>query len=160
MGWRKIESPKIPNAKVCSDPPEDERDIVIIVVKNPAANMLFFVPQPLDPFTSWDHLREMECTLALADGSANFSSHHLDVTIIWKFEVVDTGHDAGQVVVRGVRWLARLANNSEHGSKSFEACRKMLANLFETKRHRGQPTTNGKLGAARNKLQEIATLLI
>lgn len=75
---------------------------------------------PLDqrpPFGS----RQMEGTLALLDSSEELLPHHVNVAIVGKFEIVDTSHDARQIIVRRVGWLAGLAHHREHRRQALEA---------------------------------------
>jgi hypothetical protein len=62
----------------------------------------------------------MESSLAFVDGETEPLPHNIDATVIWKLEVVDASHDAGEVLVRCVRRLARFADNCEHWGQCFE----------------------------------------
>lgn len=66
-------------------------------------------------------LGKMKSALALFDSYAEFLAEHIHVAIIWHLEVVDAGHDGGEVVIRCVWWLAGLADDSEHGCERLEA---------------------------------------
>lgn len=67
-------------------------------------------------------LREMKRALTLANSDTKLLAKHLYAAVVWHFEVINTGHYGGEVVVGCVRWLARFADNGEHGSESSEAC--------------------------------------
>ena len=63
----------------------------------------------------------MESALSFSNSSVKPLPHHVQVRVIGQLKVVDTCHDAGQVVVRGVRRLAGLTHDSEHGREALEA---------------------------------------
>ena len=76
----------------------------------------------------------MKSTLSFSDGGIDLCSHHLNIAVVWELEIIDTGHDGRQVVVRGVWWLAGLADNGEHGGEGFEACGKVLVYVMSAGR--------------------------
>lgn len=47
--------------------------------------------------TSW--LRKVESTLAFLDCNVEFLSENLNAAVVWHFEVVDTRHDAREIVI-------------------------------------------------------------
>jgi hypothetical protein len=63
----------------------------------------------------------MESTLAFLDGNSELLSKNIHGTVIWHFEVVDTCHDTGEVIVRCVRRFAWLANDREHWCEALES---------------------------------------
>jgi len=66
--------------------------------------------------------RQMKRPLTLLDGHSQFRSKHLQRAVIGQLEIVDAGHDARKVLVRGQRRFCRLANDREHWRQCFEAC--------------------------------------
>ena len=83
----------------------------------------------------------MERALALLGGHDQFPLQHLLCAVIGQLEIVDTSHDAWQIVVRTVRGLTRLADNREHWRKTLESA-------------------NGQSRTASDELQEITSLRI
>jgi len=71
--------------------------------------------------TDINSLWQMESSLSFLNGSIHTTSHHVQVGVIGQFEIVNTCHDARQIVVRCVRRFAWLTNHSEHWCKSLEA---------------------------------------
>jgi len=67
------------------------------------------------------HSREVEGSLALLDSGEELLPHDVDVGVVGQLEVVDARHDAGEVVVRRVGRLARLADHREHWGQALEA---------------------------------------
>jgi hypothetical protein len=64
----------------------------------------------------------MEGALTFLDGGKEPPPQHLDVSIVGKLEVIDTSHDSGKVIVRGIRRLARLAHHGKHGCQTLKTC--------------------------------------
>lgn len=67
-------------------------------------------------------LRQMESTLSFLNCGVHTTFHNVQIAVIGQFEIIDTGHDTREVVVWRVRWLAGLANHSEHWSQALESC--------------------------------------
>jgi hypothetical protein len=63
----------------------------------------------------------MESALTLLHGDGQLLTQNVDGAVVGHLEVVDTGHDGGQVVVRCVWWFAGFANDGEHGCEVLEA---------------------------------------
>ena len=42
--------------------------------------------------------------------------------IVRELEVVDAGHNTGEVIVRSERWLARFTDHGEKRCQTLEAC--------------------------------------
>ena len=70
-------------------------------------------------------LRKVERALALLNSSVEPGAQDIDVAVIGHLEVVDASHDGREEIVRGVGSLGGLADNSEHGRKRFETCKKI-----------------------------------
>ena len=66
-------------------------------------------------------LREMKGSLTFLDGRVQLSAHNVKISVVWQLEIVDTGHDAGKVVIGRVGRFARLADDGEHWSQTLEA---------------------------------------
>lgn len=64
----------------------------------------------------------MESTLAFLDGDGETSLQSGQVTIVWEFKVIDTGHHAGEIVIRCVWVFAWAAHDGEDGSETLESC--------------------------------------
>ena len=62
----------------------------------------------------------MESALALPDGSKQLLPHSIERGVIGQFEVVHTCHDAGEIVVRHIRWFAWFADHCEHRRQTLE----------------------------------------
>jgi hypothetical protein len=62
----------------------------------------------------------MESTLSFLDSNSELFSKNVHSAVIWHFEVVDTCHNTGKVIVGCVRRFAWLANNRKHGSEALE----------------------------------------
>ena len=60
--------------------------------------------------------------MSLSDGGVHAALHDLQIGVVRQLEIVDACHDAGKVVVGGVRWFTRLADYSEQRRKVFKAC--------------------------------------
>lgn len=69
----------------------------------------------------------MERPLALLDRCKELLPQIIHVRVVRQLEVIDTRHDAGEIVVRDVWRLARLADHREHGVQLAEACLESLA---------------------------------
>ena len=63
----------------------------------------------------------MKRALAFANGHVQSRSHDVKVRVIWEFEVVDTSHDTGKVVIRSVWGFAWFANHGEHWGEALKA---------------------------------------
>lgn len=63
----------------------------------------------------------MKRALAFLDGRVQSSTHDVQIGVVWEFEVIDTSHDAWEVVVGRERGFAWLAHNCEHRGKTLEA---------------------------------------
>lgn len=102
-----------------------DRTEFIFTLAHACPNMPYTPPGKFWGSGRSDHgskLRKMESTLAFVDGDIQFFFENFHRTVIWHFEIVDTGHNAREVVVRGVRRLAWLADHCEHRCKAFETC--------------------------------------
>ena len=66
-------------------------------------------------------LGQMKRALAFLDGRVQSCTHDVEIGVIGEFEIVDTGHDARQVVIGGKGWFAWLAYNREHWGKALES---------------------------------------
>lgn len=64
----------------------------------------------------------MESTLSLLDSGIHAALHDFQIGIIRQLEIVDARHNAREVVIRGVRWFAWLADYSEQRREVFKAC--------------------------------------
>lgn len=64
----------------------------------------------------------MKGSLSLFDGSVHAALHDFQISIVRQLKVVNACHDAGEVVVGGVRWFTWLADYSEQRRKVFKAC--------------------------------------
>ena len=62
----------------------------------------------------------MERTLSLFDCHGQLLFQDFNAGVVGKLEVVDTCHDTGQVVIRHIRGLTRLAHHSKHGCQATE----------------------------------------
>ena len=62
----------------------------------------------------------MESALTFLDGDAQLLAQDVDGAVVRHLEVVDAGHDGGQVVVGCVWWFAGLADHGEHGCEVLE----------------------------------------
>jgi hypothetical protein len=80
-------------------------------------------PDRQSSIASLGPLRQMERPLALLDGDVHLLPHRFQARVVRQLQVVDACHDRRQVVVRRVRRLTRLADNSEHGRERLEACK-------------------------------------
>jgi hypothetical protein len=101
----------------------------------------------------------MERALALVHRGAQFLLQDVHGAVVRHFQVVDARHDRGQIIVRGVWRLAGFAYDCEHGGEVFEAW-EYVSEKSEEGSGEGIHTTNRKLGAASDELQEIAALLV
>jgi hypothetical protein len=63
----------------------------------------------------------MESALAFLNGDTELLAQNLYGAVVGHLEVVDAGHDRGQVVVGSVWRFARLADDGEHGREVLEA---------------------------------------
>jgi hypothetical protein len=63
----------------------------------------------------------MEGALSFLDCSIHTSSHDVQIRIVGQFKVVNACHDAWEIVIGSVGWLAGFADHGEHGSKTLEA---------------------------------------
>lgn len=73
------------------------------------------------PLSSSDSfLGKVESALAFLNCNIQFLTQYLHATVIGHLEIINARHDAWKVVVRSIRRLARLADHSEHGSKTLE----------------------------------------
>lgn len=64
----------------------------------------------------------MKGALAFLDGHTKLLLHDVESAVVRHLQVIDASHDTWQVVVRAVRGLAGLADDSEHGRERFETC--------------------------------------
>jgi len=64
----------------------------------------------------------MESSLSLLYSDRQPLLEDFEGGVVRKLEVVDAGHNAREVIVRSVRWLARLADHSEKRCQTLEAC--------------------------------------
>lgn len=62
----------------------------------------------------------MERLLALAGRDQQFLSHYLDAGVVRQLQVVDTGHDRGEEVIRVLCRLERLPHNRQRGVQAPE----------------------------------------
>lgn len=65
----------------------------------------------------------MECALALLDSDRQSLLEGLQTTVIWQLEIVDAGHDTGEVIVGRVGWFAGATHHSEDRCKALETWR-------------------------------------
>ena len=72
---------------------------------------------------------KMESTLALPNRRIELISHDREGAVIRHLQIIDASHDAGQVIVRRVRWFAGLADDREHGRERFETCRNSVSKV-------------------------------
>ena len=99
---------------------------------------------------------QMERTLSFFDRSSHAASHDRYVAVVGQFKIVDTCHDAGEVVVRRVRLLAGLANHSKHWSQALEPYLKLESSILK-EGWKSKHTANWKLGATSGELQEVSS---
>ena len=62
----------------------------------------------------------MKCALTLADGGVKPGAHDLEIGVVRKLKVVDTSHDAREVVIRRVGWFTGFADDREHWCQRLE----------------------------------------
>ena len=79
----------------------------------------FMLAKPSPPIDT-DILWQMESSLSFLDGSIHTTSHNVQAGVIGQFKIVNTSHNAGQIVVRCVRGFTWFANYSEHWCESLE----------------------------------------
>jgi hypothetical protein len=73
------------------------------------------------PLSSSDSfLGKVKSALAFLNCDIQFLAQYLHATVIGHLKIINARHDAWKVVVRSIRRLARLADHSEHGSKTLE----------------------------------------
>ena len=99
----------------------------------------------------------MESTLSFLDCSIHTTPHDVQIRIVRQFEIVNTSHDAWQVIIGGVGWLARFAHHRKHGGKCLEACYFKLVKP-DVQDYHLRLTANWKLRATSGELQEISSL--
>lgn len=80
----------------------------------------------------------MECPLSFSDRNCQLFPQDVNRTVVGHLEVVYTGHDAWQVVIRRKWRLARLADHRKHWSERFKACR--FVSSVQPERHRNTMT--------------------
>jgi hypothetical protein len=99
----------------------------------------------------------MESTLSFLDCSIHTTPHDVQIRIVRQFEIVNTSHDARQVIIGGVGWLARFAHNRKHRGKCLKTFHFQLA-MTDVQDYKFQLTANWKLRATSGELQEISSL--
>jgi hypothetical protein len=68
-----------------------------------------------------NRLGQMKRALTFLNGRVQSGPHDAEIGVIGEFEVVDTGHDAGEVVVGGQGRFTWLAHYCEHWGKTLES---------------------------------------
>jgi hypothetical protein len=66
----------------------------------------------MDSTTVRERSGQVETSESLANGCPQFLSHNGLRAVFGKLEVVDTRHDAGEIVVRGERCFVRFTDDS------------------------------------------------
>lgn len=64
----------------------------------------------------------MERALAFLDGDVESSLEGRQVAIVWEFEVVDTRHHTGEIVIGCIWVFAWATHNREDRSETLESC--------------------------------------
>lgn len=67
-------------------------------------------------------LRKVERALAFLDGDVESSLEGCQVAIVREFEVVDTRHHTGEVVIGCIWVFAWATHNGEDGGETLESC--------------------------------------
>lgn len=73
----------------------------------------------------------MESPLTFLCSQGEFLAHNVERAVIRHLQVVDTSHDARQIVIRCVWRLAGFAHHGEHGRKTLEACSKVSTRISD-----------------------------
>lgn len=63
----------------------------------------------------------MECTLSFLDRDRQSLPEDIQTAVIGQLEVIDTGHNAGKIVIGRVRVFAGTAYNRENWRQTLEA---------------------------------------
>lgn len=66
-------------------------------------------------------LREVESTLTLLNGHIQSLSQNLHAAVVRHLQVVDTRHDAREIVIGRIRGFTRFADHREHRGEALEA---------------------------------------
>jgi hypothetical protein len=72
-------------------------------------------------------LGQVESPLPLLDSNIQTVAQDFQIRVVWKLEIIDTGHDAWQIVVRRVWRLTRLADDGEHWCKALKSCQRYVS---------------------------------
>lgn len=72
----------------------------------------------------------MERPLAFFDGREELLPQRVDIGVVGEFKIVDTCHDAGEIIVRRVWSLAWLADYREHRGQALETYLSNLVSLL------------------------------
>lgn len=68
------------------------------------------------------YLGQVECPLSLPDSDRKPLLEGVQAAVIRQLEVIDAGHDTGEIVVRCERRLAGTAHHREDGCETLETC--------------------------------------
>lgn len=68
--------------------------------------------------------------MSFLDGNGESFLEDIQTAVVGQLEIVHAGHDTREVIIWGVRRLARAANHREDGRETLETCaQKTLAQL-------------------------------
>lgn len=70
-----------------------------------------------------DNLGQVECSLSLFDGNGQSRLESIQAAVIRQLEIVDTGHDTREVIIRRVGRLAGATHYGEDGGEILETYR-------------------------------------
>ena len=104
----------------------------------------------------------MEGALAFFDSRVELLAHDVKICVVGELEVVDACHDTREIVIRRIRWFARLADHREHRRQALESYyfSQYLYGPKKKKKKKKKLTSDRQLGTASGELEEIPTFRV